>query len=309
MAQHEIRLLSRLVRSVQSLVDQPDDDPAQYAFSRADFADAANYAQDELFRDASMLDADWTLKETTVSIPAGTTAYALPDDCRGLRKTSEWDSTNDEELRPLAVGEWGQLGRRDYDCLFKGKDADNSNAPTLRFLKPTPRALTVKIVYEYHPPTLAHGILQEDAGASSFVLEEHEPDENDVLVGGTLHIVKDPNGSAYGSQAISTWSGETRAAGFATPWSPIPKKGAYYTMRPDLPKDLERVYVLEMGVVLGIKLPDRLYEEWRRERERKLLTAKHRLKTMERRAAKITRFRSVVGPGFTGDPINNNRWQ
>lgn len=306
MAARDFKLLADILPSVQTLVDQPATDPSQMAFTMAQFADAANGAQEELHYMASQLDCDWCTKEAIVSPAAGATWIALPADCRAVRSTVEWNSSTNRKVRDLACGEWSQLGVRNYDSLFKPKDTEHSNQATLRFLRPLPRAMTIKVVYDYFPARLVLGCLPADAGALSMPLAPHEPSESGVLVGVTLYITEDEIGGAYGNQAITGWDGKTRTATFAVAWSPVAKSGAKYSSRPDLPREWERLFVLEAGVQAGLKLPDRLVKEWGAKRKEAAVTAKHRAATVDRRAAKIIRSRSTVGRGFTGDPINGS---
>lgn len=312
MAARDFRLLSDVLANVRSLVDQPTTDPNQMGFTPAQFWQAANDAQEELSQLASQLDVNWFTKEVDVAVARGVTYVELPSDCRTVRTTDDWNTSTNRRNRELAVGEWGQLGVREYDTIFKPKDTEHDNKATLRFLVPSPRAFTMRVAYDYFPKRLVDGVLPVDAGGSAFRLAEYESTETGMNAGTVLYIVADPNGTpglqAFGSQAIEAWVGSSRLASFAAPWNPVPKRGARYTSRPDLPRDWERLYTLEMGVTLGLKLPSRLKDEWKQRRDEVAASAEHRAATMDRRAVRILRSRSVVGPGFTGDPINSNRF-
>ena len=312
MAARDCRLLVDIIPDIQSLVDQPANDPSQLAFPPDQFVRAVNNAQDELFRLAWSLDSDWTTVEAILAVAAGSTWVELPDDCRAVRSTIRWNSSTNRKVSELACGEWSQLGVRDYDCLFKPKDHEHDNKATLRFMRPAPVAFDMKVVYDYWPIRLAHGTLPIDSGALSTKLQDYEPTESNRLTGLNLYITSDPagNGAAAGQmRPIDSWTGPTRTAGLAitipsSAWSPIPKKGATYTSGPDIPRDWEQFFIFQSAVFLGIKLPERIVQQWQQERERLEIRAKHQAATMDRRAAKIVRSRSITGPGFQGDPIN-----
>ena len=304
MSARDFALLSDLIQDVQAVIDQPADDPSQLAFPTAQQARAANAAQEECFRLASSLDADWTTKETVLTVAAGAQFTILPADLRAVRRTARWQPTTNRSLGDLACGEWSQLGNRQYDCLFKPKDTEHANQATLRWLLPTPTTMFVKVVYDYFPVRIAHGCLPEDAGGITMRLAAWEPRETGVLVAQDIYVVQDSRGGAYGNQPIVTWDGEFQTATFANVWSPIPLKGAIYTSRPDLPRDWEQLFVFEMAARLGAKLSESIKKDWQEEKERLKVVGQNQAITMDRRAAKIVRGRSVAGVGFTGDPIN-----
>src|SRR3990167_1641530 len=139
MSARDCRLVADLLPGLRSLIDQPSNDPSQLAFPASEIARAASDAQDEVHALASSLDADWTVREAIVSVAAAAQYVALPADCRGVRATMLWNTATNTKTADLACGEWSQLGVRQYDCLFKGKDVEYSNQATLRFLRPFPR--------------------------------------------------------------------------------------------------------------------------------------------------------------------------
>ncbi len=307
MSARDCRLVADLLPDLRALIDQPSNDPSQLAFPMSDIARAASNAQDEVFRLASQLDADWTTTSALVSVTAGALYVVLPANLRAIRSTCLWNSTNNTKIMDLACGEWSQDGVRPYDCLFKPKDHDYSNQATLRFLKPFPRTGTIKVVYDYFPVRLMHGCLPVAAGSLSMMLADYEPLESGLLVGQTAYIVKDPAGTGAGQSRVCTgWDGPTRSfsVSVSTPWNPSPRAGAEYTSRPDIPRDWERLYTFEMAVQLGLKLPERIVETWAAERERLEVRAKHQGITMDRRAAKIVRVRTGAPLMIGGDPIN-----
>lgn len=318
MAARDCRLFGDLLPDILAVIDQPVDDPSQIAFPMSQLVRAGSLAQDECFRLASQLDSDLTIVETIITVPAQSQYVILPANCRAVRATMTWNTTENTKGRDLACGEWSQLGRRQYDCLFKPMDADHPQVSittpytytipsTLRFLLPTPQQFDLKLVYEFFPIRLAYGQLPLDAGANHMTLNQYEPSEGGILAGQRFYITKDPAGTAADQSHLSVdWIGSTRTIGFlvAETWNPIPKKGATYDTRPALHRDWEQFFIFQTASFLGKKLPPRIVDAWDKERERLEKRAQHQGGTLDRRAAKIIRSRSQAGPGFTGDPIN-----
>ena len=307
MAARDFRLFSDILPAIRALVDQPKDDPSQIGFPLSDLVNGASFAVEQLHFLASQLESNWCTKEAFITTVPNQNWLPAPDDCRGVRSTSEWNVAGDRKVRPITVGVWGNVGERGlYETLFKPKDNDHDNQATLRFTTAPTRTYTIKVIYEYFPLRLIHGCLPENAGATSLRLADYEPRESAIHVDQRLYIVEDPNGAAgakaYGDELITAWDGQTQTATTAA-WSPIPKVGATYTSRPDLPREWERLFVLETGVHAGLKMPKRLISEWEQLRQQQEVRDKHRAATVERRAAKL------VGGGRRGrrgrgDPIN-----
>lgn len=308
MSARDFALLSDLLPNVRSLVDQPASDTQQFAYPASQFHEAANAVQDSLHRDLSQLDVDWTRRFASVSVTANAAYVTLPSDLRALRLTCEWDASQNRKKRDIPCAEWSRFGIGEEECFFFPKYVDNSNLPTLVFARPQKRAFTMRVVYDYYPKRLAHGELPEDAGNTAVRLAEHEPDEDSTLDDVVIYAVENPLSSAHGFAPIDSWNGFTKVATFiGGGWAGALRKGTLYTSRPDLPRDWERLFVLEMGVHLELKMPSGRLDEWKREREKFERQAKHQARTVDRRAPTIIRSRPVAGRGLTGDPIANGR--
>lgn len=308
MAARDCRLLADLWPLLLAIIDQPADDPVQLGFPMSQIAQAASDSQEECHKRASQLDANIMTKEALLSVSGNATYLLLPNDLRAIRACYQWNATSNTKIREIPCGEWSQDGNsRIYDALFKPKDVEHDNKAVLYFLARFPANATIKIVYDYFPVRLFHGCLPVDAGALALKLADYEPYESEIYTGQRLYITQDPLGTAAGtSHPIGSYTGATQTAGFllAEQWNPVPRAGATYTSRPDILRDWERLFLLEWAVQLGMKLPERIVDQWKKECERVARDSEHLANTLERRAAQIVRNTTGQAPMIGGDPIN-----
>jgi hypothetical protein len=291
--------LSTFAKRVQTKLDQPETDPGQLTWSfDEEFSQAADGALRYTWERLSSLDKNFGMTiNTALSVTAASRTFALPTDCRMLRKVVEIDGAGAEiSGGEIVMGTWEDLGASERMAVYQ------QDVKQLYFMRVPTRSYSVKVIYGREPLPLAYGTAQS-VGATSMALAAHERDEDDAFNAQTFRIRSATTGQGQ-TKAASDYDGVTRTI-TVTAWSPVPTGVVKYDTKPDLPTDATDFFLYDICGRMAEKLQDeRLVLSFQNEREKHLAHFQQAASSYERRSPLL--IRDAYGDVGFADPADTS---
>lgn len=214
-------------KSVRTKIQQPRSQSGQPTWSEDEFQQGYSKAYEDLYREIQIMDRNYNSTFLDVTVPAGTTEYALPARTSFLRGAAVMYS-NGQRRWPIGMATWEDDGEyRSSEFALLRPDRNS-----LTFTVPTVQSVPVRLYYgSYYIPIL-HGCAQ-GGGGSDIILASYCSVEDDLYNGLVIKIVEGPGLGEEGT--ILDYNGSTKVATMTAPWVTMPTSASRYTSRPDLP--------------------------------------------------------------------------
>lgn len=222
------------MRAVMQKVNQPKDRPGQPSWDDEEFSQAINKAYGDLHREIANMDRRYEQVQVDLTVPAGTSSYALPARNKAVRfiRVVDANGFTRHVIRRAVPEEMGREPGHELGVFFPALN-------TILFSRPTTRPLNINLWYSSYYIPLIHSPV-ESAGGATAQMPEWQSVETGLFVG--QDVLVDEGTGAGQERTVTGYNGATKTITVSVAWSPALDDTSHLCSRPDMPWDSKDVF-------------------------------------------------------------------